>query len=251
MPKNSIHVQTQTKENYKSTKKISSKQWKIYYYLLSVSKFDSNRVEEHRYIYRKDFNISKCCRELGIKSNQTFYNALKTLQEYNLVHYNKDYFKLYSTNWIDINQNVLTNLVRYASSENETTKRDKHIDLLRTYLILKKLDMIAVNAEERSFTKRQLIILLGHNETDKEQYAQIRIYLALLMYWGLIEIKSHTHYDEAIGKYTVYHLQKVNELPINSDFEDDITGEMKAPLASDKIMNELEMAFPQIINDVA
>ena len=251
MGKNSIQVQTQTKENYKSNKKISSKQWKIYYYLLSVSKFDSKSVEGHRYIYRKDFNISKCCRDLGIKSNQTFYNALKALKEYHLVSYNEDYFKLYSTNWIDINQEVLSNLVRYASSEDENIKRDKHIDLLRTYLILKKLDKIAVNLQERSFTKRQLILLLGHNDTDKEQYSQIRIYLALLMYWGLIELKSHTTYDEKIGRYTVYHLQKVNEMPANEDYEDDISGEMKGPIASQEIMDQLKFNFPQIIDDVA
>jgi len=39
-------------------KKITAKHWKVYYYMLSVSKFNSNKVEDHRYIYKKDFNIS-------------------------------------------------------------------------------------------------------------------------------------------------------------------------------------------------
>lgn len=41
MPRNSIHVQTETKESYEKDKKITAKQWKIYYYLLSQSKFNS------------------------------------------------------------------------------------------------------------------------------------------------------------------------------------------------------------------
>ena len=132
MKKNSVYAHTQTKESYSNDKGITAKHWKVYYYLLSVSKFDSQRVEDHRYVYKKDFNISAACRTLGVKSNQTFYNALERLEKHGLVKVKSDYYLLYARNWIDIDKDVLTNLVKYAKT------REQDIDLLRTFLILKK-----------------------------------------------------------------------------------------------------------------
>lgn len=58
MKKNYVYAHTQTRENYTRYKKITAKQWKIYYYLLSVSKFDSRKVEDHRYVYKNSLNIT-------------------------------------------------------------------------------------------------------------------------------------------------------------------------------------------------
>ena len=56
--------------------------------------------------------------------------------------------------------------------------------------------------------------------------------MALLVFWGLIELKYHAAYGNDNGKYTIYHIQKVNELPSNPDFEEDINGEMNASIPS-------------------
>ena len=244
MGKDTIYVQTQTKENYKRDKKLTAKQWKIYYYLLSVSKYNSQKREDHRYVYKKDFNISACCRMLGIKSNQTFYNAIAALSKHGLVYDDGAHFLLYYNNWIDINKDVLSNLIDYSNGED----REQYIDLLRLYLIFKKLDSIAENAEERQVTKRQLILLLGHSDTTTENYKTIETYLALLSFWGLIELKTHTAYNSNTGSYTVYHLQKVNEFPNNASFESDIQAEMQSPLPSEELMAKLRFSFPELLN---
>ena len=244
MPKNLIYAQTQSKDNYISDSKITAKQWKIYYYMLSISKFNAEKVEDHRYIYKKDFNISQACRDLGIKSNQTFYNALKRLSEHNLVKVRNDNYFLYAKNWVAINKDVLQNLVRYSKT------KEKDIDLLRVFLILKKLNKVAENYEERSFTLRQICILLGHGDTTEEYYYNVRIYLGLLCLWGLIELKQHKQYNENLGvAYTVFHLQSVKETDLNPDFESDIRAEMTAKLPSEELMNKLKFTFPEVISE--
>ena len=241
MSYNQIYAQTQTRENYLEDKKITSKHWKIYYYMLSVSKFNSQFVEQHRYVYKKDFNVSKACRDLGIKSTQTFYNAIKRLQEHKLIKVKDDIYFLYSRNWIEIDKDVLTQLVKYSKT------RENDIDLLRTFLILKKINKIAANNEERSFTLRQISLLLGHGDTNSVYYNNIRIYLALLSFWGLIVLKMHTQTSDNLGHYTIYHLQEIREVSNNSDFVSDIEGEMNAPLPSEELMTKLRFIMPEIL----
>lgn len=242
--KNSVYAQTQTKANYNEDKKITAKHWKIYYYLLSVSKFDADQVEDHRYVYKKDFNISQACRELGIKSTQTFYNAIERLEKHGLVKTSKNNYFLYAKNWISVDKNILSNLVKYSKT------REQDIDLLRTFLILKKMNKIAENTADKSFTLRQLSVLLGHGSTHPQYYENIRIYLALLNFWGLIELKQHKQFNESLGtSYTIFHLQRISETDLNADFESDIKAEMNAPLPSEELMNKLKFVFPNIIND--
>lgn len=243
MPKDSIYVQTQDKESPKKDKGITSKHWKIYYYLLSVSKFNAQKIEDHRYVYKKDFNISACCRFLGVKSTQTFYNAIQRLREHHLVRDDGDYFILYSRTPIDVKKDVLSNLIEYSAGK----KKEGNIDLLRTYLILKRIDKLAENAEDRCFTKREMIILLGHSDSTSEMYDNIRIYLALLAAWGFIELKYHTAYDTQLGNYTVYHLQKVNDMPENEDYISDILAEKNNGALSQRMIDKLNFCEGQLM----
>ena len=135
----SVHAHTQTKMNYQIYKKITAKQWKIYYYLVGISNYNSKRPEDHRYIYRKDINISQICRELGVKSTKTFYNALDKLSEYGLAKATQEYIFLYAEDWVDINREVLLELVKFSAAAENDSKREQEIDLLRTYLILKNM----------------------------------------------------------------------------------------------------------------
>ena len=61
-------------------KKITEKQWTVYYYLLSESSINTLRHEEHRYIYRSSINISAASKQLGI-DRSTFYKALPKLKD--------------------------------------------------------------------------------------------------------------------------------------------------------------------------
>lgn len=169
---------------------------------------------------------------------------MERLQENRLVKVSSDYYFLYAKNWVKIDKNILSNLVRRAKTKEE------HIDLLRTFLILKKIDKIAEKAEERSFTIRQISILLGHGDTTAKYYESIRIYLATLSFWGLIELKQHRQYNESLGaSYTIFHLQKTKEVDLAADFYSNQNAEMEAFIQSEEFMNKLRFTFPNIIGD--
>lgn len=242
--KDTIQVQTQHKEDkqVKHSKKITSKHWKIYYQLMSLSKYNSKQVEDHRYVYKNAINISQLCRENDIKSNKTFYNAIERLSEWGLVEDFSEYFLLYAPNWVEISPHVLKTLLAHVGGGSQ------HIDLLRIYLILKKMDKLAQSNQDRSFTAKAIIKLLDHGTSNSCSYENVRFYLAILSYWGLIELKVHREYDPNIGSYKIYHLQKVNETNLSEDFEiDDKEAEAAAPLLSEEMMEKLKFVFPNII----
>lgn len=245
MAKDLIYVETQTKETYKqSTTRITAIQWKVYYYMLSVSKFDSQKVASRRYIDKNYFNIAQACRDLSIKSIQTFYNAIKRLEERHLIHNTENYYFLYAKNWIEVDRHILSTLLRYAK------QREKDIDLLRVFLILKKMDKIAENSPERDFTLRQLCILLGHGGSTPEYYSNVRIYLALLSFWGLIELKQYKQLNTNFGAgHIIYHLQKIKETDLNSDFESDVEEERNTAILSTRLMDKLKFSCSEILEE--
>lgn len=212
--------------------------------MLSVSRYNAAAVENHRYIYKKDFNVTNACKELGIKSKQTFYNAIDRLQLAGLIDIATNVYYLYAINWIEINVGILSGLVSYAKT------RDQDIDLLRVYLILKKMNKIAEKKTDKDFTLRQLCILLGHSDKTNVYYENIRTYLALLSFWGLIELKQHKEFNQSLGvAYTIYHLQSISEVNVNPSFEMDIEQEKNAALPSEELMEKLRFCFPEIMKD--
>lgn len=77
-------------------KKMPKKSWIVYYYLLSVSKWNSKDKEQHRYVYKKDINISEISKKLKVSRN-TYYSAIKNLIENDIIvedSYNDKYYKL-------------------------------------------------------------------------------------------------------------------------------------------------------------
>lgn len=64
----------------KQDKKLSVKQWLVYYYLMSICKWNGVDNERHYYIYKNTLNVSAAARLLSI-SRTTFYKALENLKE--------------------------------------------------------------------------------------------------------------------------------------------------------------------------
>lgn len=131
--------------------------------------------------------MSAAAKFLGI-SRPTIYTALSNLEKSNLLYEDKDTYLIYAKNWVKINNKVLKALLSLSA------KDSKNIDILRVYLILKKIFELAKSKSDMTFTKKDLIEMLGHGITNTCEYDSIRGYLALLSFIKLIEIKSHTEY---------------------------------------------------------
>lgn len=230
-----VYAHTQTRQTFKVDKKITSKQWQVYYYLLSISYYNAKAVENHRYVYKKDINISAAAKFLGI-SRPTIYNAISNLISNRLIAEDKDgeVYYIYAKNWTKIDINTLKCLLSYSKIE------AKGIDLLRIYLILKKINEVARESKDRRFTKRDLVEILGHNVTTAEDYNKIRDYLAILTYFELIELKHHTEHKEGLGNYVVYHIQQVNDIINNSEEFNLTIADMSISIVPDYIREKLE-----------
>lgn len=232
--KNYVYAHTETKEKDNTkTKKITSKHWQVYYYLLSISYYDSVNREDHRFVYKDKFNINAAAKFLGI-SRATVYNALDALNKAGLVTTNGESYLIYAKTWVKVELDTLKILL----SCSKTTS--KNIDLLRTYLILKKMTEFANSKEDMKFTKYDLIKILGHSTVTPKEYDAIRDYLALLSYFNLIEIKSYTDYREGLGKCTIYYLQKVYEKSDKQDEFISTTRDMSESVLPDYLRDKVE-----------
>lgn len=201
--KDYVYAHTQTRQDYIKDKKITSKQWQVYYYLLSQSYHNNQSNEKHRFIYKNSLNVSSAAKFLGI-SRPTIYTAIKNLKETGLLRETEEAYLIYYRNWTKIDNDTLKYLLSYSKNE------AKGIDLLRTYLILKKINEVAHNKNDMRFTKKDLITFLGHNVTTTSDYDNIRNYLAVLTYFNLIKLSHHTEYKEGLGSYVIYHIQEIN-----------------------------------------
>ena len=239
MKKNYVYAQTQSKNDYKQDKKITANQWKIYYYLLSISNYDSQRVEDHRFVYKSDFSVTEMCKELGIKSKQTYYNAMERLAKRGLIANYDKYILIFVYNWIEINLDVLKALLKIGINE------PQNIDLLRTFLIIKKIYKFD---KEKSFTIKDIVELLGHNKNDSIYYDNVREYLKCLVFWKMMEVKTHNTTVSNRGQFTVYHLQWVSDQHPEEELFCDRLAEMDGSILAEEIKKILTDA-PDIIED--
>lgn len=195
----SAMVITDTAESAKY-EQINAKTWVVYYYLLSISNYN-NEEKDHRFVYRKDFNITKVSKALGV-GRATFYRALDTLKANHLIvaSASGNYFTIpIRIGWARVSKNLLNELLGYSSILG--------VDLLRTYLFIKALYEVGNTS---GFTRRNLIRCLGHNEKDQIYYQKVEIYLALLERWELVYLDASTKVDD-FGGFIVYFIQNVRD----------------------------------------
>ena len=100
-----IHNKTESAQSYK---KITEKQWTVYYYLLSISDYNLRQREDHRYVYKSDINVSAVSKILGI-ARSTFYKAIEVLKEKRLIWCYDNYYTLdLPSSYAEISRNLLS-----------------------------------------------------------------------------------------------------------------------------------------------
>lgn len=177
-------------------KRITEKQWRIYYYLLAVS----TPAEEIRIVMKDNFNISKCCKFLEIKSMQTFYNAIDALKDEALIDEEDDMYVILTNSKIEIDLDIVKLLLVYSMRTEE-----RNINLLRVYIVLKEIEL----QQYKSFILEQIINELGFEMSETKYYEFIN-YLSLLCFWNFIQIEKRTSFNEKGEKSIYYVLNKIN-----------------------------------------
>lgn len=172
--------------------------WIIYYYLLSISHY--NHDENHRFVYKNEFNVSALSRELEF-SRTYFYTILDKLKSQHLIELNYTgdaiLFPILS-NSIQIDQSIFQSLLGYAPRLG--------IDLLKTYLFL-----CIVAKKKKSFTKRNIVQCLGHSDTNTKAYQDVDLYLDLFDKWELVYLRKEAKSFENLGTFSIYTVEKINK----------------------------------------
>lgn len=190
-----IHNRPEAADLYK---KITEKQWTVYYYLLSVSIFNSRDSEDHRFVYKSSINISAVSKNLGV-ARSTFYAAIDKLEKVNLLKQYNDYYTLkIPGHYTEISRELLSQLLSF--------RKTLTVDLLRTYLFFTATFRLHRGKE---FTKRNIIRCLGYPDNVSEYYKRIETYIDLLHYWNLIDYTSRVEQTE-LGTCRLYKVKNIN-----------------------------------------
>lgn len=60
--------------------KLTPKQYLVYSYLVSISKWNANKAEQHYYTYKNSYVLNDVCKDLGLSAN-TWRSSIKILEE--------------------------------------------------------------------------------------------------------------------------------------------------------------------------
>lgn len=97
----------------KGNSKLTVKQYLVYSYLMSLSKWDAQRREYHYYVYKNQFKVKDACEYLGI-SQPTWRNAINKLIDLNYIREdteNKSYIIRLITPYAPLDINLIKDLV--------------------------------------------------------------------------------------------------------------------------------------------
>lgn len=190
--------------------KLTEKQWLVYYYLMSICKWNGKDNERHYFIYKNAFNISAASRLLAI-SRPTFYKALENLKNMEIViEEDKWYIIKIPQIYAAVDQKTIAFLLQF--------QKYLGVELIRTYVILNRI--FQHQELDQWFNKATIVAILDHNIQDASYYPQIELYLGFLSYWGLANLKVETR-NENTGRHKYYKIMEINPITDACDFEID------------------------------
>lgn len=190
--------------------KITDKQWSVYFYFVSNSLQDFTK-EKRRFVDKKEVNITAASKYLGI-TRTTFYKAVSQLEQYNLITFDEYYYYISNPKtYVETHLETIIYLLKY--------RKYMGIDLLRTYILLKKLYVLYKDNERvKSFTRKEIIDLLGHDVSSSQYYSMVETYLSLLERWNLIILEKQT-IASPTGRYILYTLIDVKDKSLFTEQE--------------------------------
>lgn len=213
--------------------KLTSKQWSVYYWLTIKAYWNSDKKEQHYFVYMDSFSLAEIRKDLNIKDNRTIKSAMEKLELYNKINIVNNIIyiphpDLYTYLSIDLTSYLL-NLCSAANISSE---------LIVAYSILKRLkELDSKNGRPTTFTLKLIVKLLGHNDKDQKAYELARIFVSLLSGEGLIKIGQTIKQNKG-GEYIEYTLWDIQE-KINKSQLIDFNGEMAVEIQN-KVKEILE-----------
>ena len=204
--------------NYGKTEKakLTTKQYLVYSYLMSVSKWDAQDKEKHYYVYKNSFLIKDVCVLLNI-SQPTWRSAIKKLKEKLYIQeFDKYYIIDIPNTYAPLNINLIKFLLQFGSVI------DNGGNIISVYsLIYRYYKFCCDNNQICEITINQLRKIFNI-KTSKEVLTTYRLMIDIFEIYNLMEI-------DRVGKqfqgnpYLSYVIKNVN-LNVSKDLISDNGG---------------------------
>lgn len=215
---------------------LTEKQYLVYAYLLSISKWNPN--EAHYYVYKNSFKIKDAIEVIGVSDN-TWRRAIQALITNHYISENtttKSYQIYHGIDYAALNINLIKNLVKYSKSFNE-----KYGGVMPSvYSVLARYYNIC-RGEQAEFTISSLCSLFFADRTKAHMRA-IYIMLSLFQELELLILKELPRQLNNGKTYYAYQIEWITNKPsekmqkLESSFEDDTIENM-----FDKIKKDVEI----------
>lgn len=202
------NIRVMSSDQVHKLEKLSVKQWLVYYYLMSICKWNGLENERHYYIYKNALNKTAASKLLSL-SRTTFYTALENLKAMGIVTEEDKWYTIQIPYvYAAVDQKTLTFLLQF--------QKYLGVELIRVYVILSRI--YQHQELEQWFNKATIVAILDHNITDVSYYPQVELYLGFLSYWNLIELKQQ-YRNENTGRHKYYKVIKINTTSEVLDFD--------------------------------
>lgn len=194
--------------------KLTAKQYLVYSYLMSISKWDSQDKEHHYYVYKNSFLIKDACAIIGI-SQPTWRGAIKKLrEEFYIQEFDRYYTIEIPNTYAPLDINLIKFLLPFGAAI------DNGGNIISIYSVLYRCWKGAKdNGETCEITINQLRKLFNVNH-DKKTLASYKLILILFEHYELIKVKKVGRHFQG-NPYTGYIIEEVQlKLPENVEQDD-------------------------------
>lgn len=187
---------------------LTQKQYLVYSYLISLSKWNSQENEKHYYVYKNSFVIKDACELLGITA-PTWRSSIKKLHDYGLLiegqeSIHKQYKIAIPKNYAPLDLSVIKLLLPYATVLTPIGGGN----IISVYSLIYRY-WIACSKEKESceITVNQIKSMFNQR-TAKSNYMIYKIMLDIFKATGLINYSECLRTNNGI-QYRAYIIKKV------------------------------------------
>lgn len=211
--------------------KLTTKQYLVYSYLMSISKWDACDKEYHYYVYKNSFLIKDACSLIGI-SQPTWRSAIKKLKE---THYIQEFDKYFIIDIPNTYAPLNINLIKFLLPFGSAIENGGHI--ISIYSILYRYWRYCLDNNEICEITINQLKKLFNSKTDKVTLMSYKIMLNLFEFYKLIDIKKIGRQFQG-NPYTAYIIKDIQLcLPEGTDLDSNAPDNIENIL---KALNEKE-----------
>lgn len=193
--------------------KLTTKQYLVYAWLLSVSYWNAKDREDHYYVYKNSFKIKDAVAEIGI-TQPTWRSAITALKTYHYIEEQSDKYLIYwpSQSFVPIHIDILKFLIQ-ASKE---IKGGYHIVAVYSTIAKYYQKVVEDGNDFCEITVNQIRTIFESRSRHKEDsnYLTYELMFGLFSITGLMKIKTVGRQYSG-NSYTAYQISnvKIDGLP--------------------------------------